>query len=158
MEIFKDVPGYEKIYQVSNFGRVKSLIGLTDRILKANVVGSGYNAISLSKEGKVVTKRIHQLVAMSFLGHEPNGHALVVNHIDFDKTNNHVSNLEIVTNRENTNHKHLKSTSKYIGVSFQTSRNKWKSNIYIDGVQKYLGLFNCETSAHLAYQLELAKL
>ena len=95
---------------------------------------------------------------MSFLGHEPNGHALVVNHIDFDKTNNHVSNLEIVTNRENTNQKHLKSSSKYIGVGWDKSRQKWVSRIRINGKLKQLGRFNTEIEAHITYQNKLKTL
>jgi len=167
MEIWKDIKDYEGIYQVSNFGRVKSLKRtishwrggnsvIKERILKGII--SDYLVVVLYKEGKQKTKKIHKLVAESFLNHKPCGMNLVVNHIDFNKLNNNVSNLEIVTNRENCNHKHIKSSSKYTGVNWNKKDKKWHSSIYINGKLKYLGYFDCETKAHLAYQNKLKTL
>jgi len=162
MEIWKDVEYYEGIYQISNLGRVKSLArkdslgrNLQEKILSVTIDGGGYFKVGLSKEGKMKTKKVHQLVAIAFLNHEPCGYKLVVNHIDFDRTNNNVNNLEIVTQRENTNLKHVKSSSRYTGVSWKKRNNKWQSNIMINGKKKYLGLFDCEISASRAYQTAL---
>ena len=164
-EIFKTVKGYEGLYEVSDLGRVKSLarkslIGrnLQEKIMKIPLNPRGYPSISLSKDGKVKLRTIHQLVAEAFLGHEPNGMKLIVNHIDFDKTNNNANNLEIVTQRKNTNKKHLKSSSEYTGVHLHKASNKWGARIHINGKYKHLGLFKCELKAAEAYNLALKQL
>lgn len=168
-EIFKDVPGFEGCYQVSNLGRVKSLkrtINYSDGrkytyksvLLKSSLSTSGYLRVDLFKNQKRTGFNIHQLVAIVFLNHNPNGHKLVVNHINFNKLDNKLSNIEIITSRGNTNQKHLKSTSKYTGVSWYKSRNKWLSSIHYKGEKKYLGHYDSEYDAHNAYQNELKKI
>jgi len=161
MEVFKDVKGYKGSYQVSNLGRVKSLNYRKtnkEKILKMSVAASGYHQLGLFKDGKRKTKTVHQLVAEAFLNHTPCGYKLVVNHIDLDKLNNKVSNLEIVTARENSNHKHLKSSSKYTGVAWHKRNKKWAAYIAINGKQKYLGYFTDEIEASNAYQLKLSEI
>ena len=168
-EIWKDVKGYEGLYQVSNLGRVKSLNkksrhstgsfrNIKSRILKKGV-GNYYYQVSLSKDGEAKTRTIHQLVAEAFLSHKPCGYNLVVNHIDFNKLNNNVDNLEIVTHRENTNQKHLKSSSKYIGVSRLKNTNNYQSCIIFKTKKKiHLGTFSNELEASLIYQKALINL
>ena len=110
-ENWKDVVGYEGIYEVSDYGRVRSL----DRIIKANngIVYKrkgkymkitenryGYPTVNLSKDGSNKIKSVHRLVANSFLG-ESN---LIVNHKDGIKNNNNLENLEFVTQKENMVH------------------------------------------------------
>ena len=88
---------------MSNLGRIKRLKGryvLNDRILKPLERPNGYLAISLSKENKKITKSIHRIVMTAFKG-ESN---LTVNHIDGDKKNNTLSNLEYCTFRDNSRH------------------------------------------------------
>ena len=155
VEIYKDVIGYEGIYQISNFGNVKNC--KTNLIKNAYLEKNGYYSITLRKNGTGKTRKIHQLVAESFLNHKRCGLKLVVNHIDLDKTNNKVDNLEIITNRENCNRKHLKSSSKYIGVHWNTKDKKWKSVISINGKSKFLGYFISELEASKAYQEALLK-
>ena len=92
----------------------------------------GYKFIALSKNGKIKYIAIHQLVAMAFLNHIPNGYKFVINHKDFNKLNNHVDNIEIVTMRENSNMKHIKHSSKYTGVSFVKKYKTWKVGIRIN--------------------------
>lgn len=165
-EIWKDIPNYEGLYQVSNIGRIKSLTryvnhnygGLRivkERIRKLNHNSSGYLCVMLNKKGFKVNIAVHILEVIAFLNHNPKGNKIVINHIDFNILNNKLSNLEIVTNRENTNKKHLKSSSKYTGVSWYKKYNKWVSKINYGGKQYHLGYFINEYAAHLAYEKRL---
>jgi len=170
-EIWKDVKGYEGLYQVSSFGNVKSLeraiknsFGnnyrtVKEKLLKPGIDGFGnYYYVGLSKNRVVKNNNIHQLVAIAFHNHKPCGCKLVVNHIDFNKLNNHYKNLEIITTRENSNKKHLKSSSEYIGIYWDKTNKKWTAQIQINGKRKHLGRFVNEIDAHLAYQNELKKI
>ena len=164
-EIWKDIPNYEGFYQVSSFGNVKSLkreinrgnniLPVQERLLRPANNVHGYYMVNLCKNGIQKTHKIHQLVAVTFLDHDINGMKSVVNHKDFNKLNNHVSNLEIVTQRENTSQKHLKSTSQYTGVCWDKHAKKWLSSIKIKGKSKHIGLFTSELEASRAYKKEL---
>lgn len=154
MEIWKQIKDYPDYY-ISNLGNVKSLKLNKVRNLKLSKNNDGYLQVGLSNKGYLKTFHIHKLVAIYFLNHKPCGLELVVNHKDLNKQNNCIENLEIITNRENSNMKHLKSTSKYIGVSWDKQKSKWKSSIYINGKLKYLGHFKIEKEASIAYQNEL---
>jgi len=140
-------------YLISSFGRVRSLKFKREKILSQGLNSCGYYFVCLSHNRKQFTRKVHQLVAIAFLDHKTCGHKLVVNHKDLNKLNNNVSNLEIITNRENCNKKHIKSTSKFVGVSWQGGRlNKWTAQIVINGKKVYLGSFDTEFDAHKAYQ------
>jgi hypothetical protein len=167
MEIWKDIKDYEGLYQVSSLGRVKSLERKTlgkyggikkERILKSNKNNGGYLRLDLCKNGVQKNCKIHQLVAIAFLNHTPCGHKLVVNHKNFNKLDNRLENLEIITQRENSNLKHKESTSKFVGVFWDKSRGKWHSKIQINGKSKFLGYFKCEIKASEAYTKELKSL
>ena len=102
MEIWKDVKGYEGLYQVSNLGRVKSFrkstkYGMPEEIiLKPSMINSGYHVVSLYSPNKKKKKfQVHRLVAESFLSNKDN--LPCVNHKDENKINNCSSNLEIIT-------------------------------------------------------------
>lgn len=101
-------------------------------------------------------------MAIAFLGHKPNGLTLVVNHIDGDKLNNKLKNLEIVTHRENCSVCFRKNedslSSKYVGVSYYSHHGKWCSKIQVDGKNNILGYFDCEKEAGRAYQKALKNL
>jgi hypothetical protein len=164
VEIWKDVKGYESFYQVSSLGKVKSLnrtilkngihhFRLKEKIIKPSIT-RGYYTVGLHKKGTVKNRSIHQLVAESFLGHNRCGSKLVVNHINLNKLDNRVSNLEIVSARYNSTHRlnlH-KKTSKYIGVSKIKNSNKWKALIVINKKQISLGYFNDENEASTYYK------
>lgn len=98
-EIWKDIKGYEGLYMVSNTGRVWSC--RQSREMKQSV-SKGYLLISLSKLGNKYKTSVHRLVAGSFVDNPE--HKKEVNHIDEDKLNNSVSNLEWCTSKENANH------------------------------------------------------
>ena len=101
-EIWRDICGYEGLYQVSNFGRVKSLRFGREKLLKVGVSNTGYANVSLIKNKSKKTFHVHVLVAVTFLPNPENKRE--VNHIDGDKQNNRVENLEWVTGSENTRH------------------------------------------------------
>lgn len=96
--IFKDIPGYEGIYQVSECGQVKSLKFGKEKILKPGLNSSGYENVSLCKDGVEKKHRVHRLVMYTHSHVETD---LTVNHIDENKRNNHISNLEYCTRGEN---------------------------------------------------------
>jgi hypothetical protein len=153
-EIWKTIDGYEN-YQVSNFGNVRSLNyrrSLLTKVLKATINSRGYYNINLYLDGVPNRRQVHQLVAIAFLSHTPCGFEFVVNHKNFIKTDNRLTNLEIVSNRENCNLKHIKSTSKYVGVYWNKRLKKWQSQIQIKRKLIYLGLYKDELDAHNAYQ------
>lgn len=99
------IEGYEELYQISNFGRVKSLNynhTKQERILKPSTNQYGYQQVHLCKDGKQKMLSVHRLVANAFI---PNFNNLPqVNHIDEVKTNNHVSNLEWCDCKYNCNY------------------------------------------------------
>jgi hypothetical protein len=109
MENWKDVQGYEGLYQVSNLGRVKSLshVNYLGRLRQECILGNrlsdrGYHTAVLYNNGKSKSFRVHRLVANAFI-ENPNNKPHV-NHIDGVKSNNLVSNLEWVTISENQKH------------------------------------------------------
>lgn len=112
-EIFLDIPGYEGYYQVSNQGNVRSL----DRIIKYKngksrlqpgapvnqyKSNAGYMQVTLNKDGKQRTLNVHRLVMIAFKANPDNKPE--VNHINEDKTDNRLNNLEWMTHKENCNH------------------------------------------------------
>lgn len=169
MEVWKDIKGYENIYQISSLGRVRSLnrhVLYSDgrkRFYKGNVLSlaiasNGYLSVGLTNNRIRTTYFIHHLVADYFLEEQRNGWKRVVNHKNFIKTDNRVGNLEITTQRKNTNRKHCNSSSKYTGVSWQKNAKKWSCQMHINGKTKYLGLFECEIKASEAYQKKLKEI
>lgn len=103
-EIWKNIHGFEGKYQVSNYGNIKSLNyrakGIS-KILKYSII-DGYPCLSLTLNGKYKTYRIHRLVANAFIENTLNKPQ--VNHINGNRADNNVNNLEWVTNKENIIH------------------------------------------------------
>lgn len=154
MEEWKIIKGFED-YQISNQGRVKSFKRIKDNIMTPCLDGGGYYKVTLRKNNKAKTKKIHQLVAIAFLGHTPCGLDLVVDHINEIKTDNRLVNLQIVTNRFNTYKSYQKKggcSSEHTGVCWDKTAKKWKSSIKINGKDKHLGYFIIEEEAAKAYQ------
>lgn len=105
-EIWKSLNEYDGIYQVSNLGRIRSLIDnhqnkrIVPKVKKARIGNSGYLYVNLRKDGKPTSERIHRLVASYFC--EKPVDAQCVNHINGIKTDNRAENLEWCTYSENS--------------------------------------------------------
>lgn len=99
-EIWKDIKDFENLYEVSTLGKVRNKS--TKYELKQFVSLKGYLTLGLFKEGKNYPKRVHRLVAENFIDNPENKET--INHIDCDKLNNKVSNLEWNTWTENMTH------------------------------------------------------
>lgn len=112
---WKPVKGYEGLYEVSDEGQVRSLdrkrranirnvttTWIKGKVLKPNLKHNGYYTVDLCRDGKITTTTVHRIVADAFIPNPEGKH--FVNHIDSDRTNNTVSNLEWVTSSENRIH------------------------------------------------------
>ena len=105
-QVWKDIKNYEGLYEVSNYGNVRSLKYGKIKYLKPADDGNGYYFVNLSKNGIVKNFKIHRLVANAFI---PNPNNLPqINHKDEDKTNNKANNLEWCNNRYNTRYSNSK--------------------------------------------------
>lgn len=133
-EVWKDVSGYEGIFMVSSLGRVKSLsrdvykkngmkMRIKEKILKQQETNDGYLRIRLVMDSKGKNFLVHRLVAESFLDKEE--HHTDVNHIDENKKNNCVENLEWKTHKENCDH----SSWYYKNMSNANKRNVFALDI-----------------------------
>jgi len=114
-EIWEDIPDFEGIYKISNYGRVKSLSRyvnhfngyklckkyVCEKILKCAYDKDGYPIVSLCKDGKSYWRRVHQLMGYIFLG---NDGSKIVNHVDLNKQNPRLDNLELCTDYDNRQH------------------------------------------------------
>lgn len=150
MEVWKDVIGYENIYQISNLGKLKNKI--TNKVRKLTINGSGYLLINLTKDFKETTFRFHRLLAIHFIPN-PNNYDCV-NHINGIKIDNRLENLEWCSHRENMSHSALnrKKTSKYPGVSWSKMMNKWYAQIRINNKTIPIGYSSTEEEAYNNYK------
>jgi len=105
-EIWKDIKGYEGLYQVSNLGNVKSFHKEKERLLKFGINNKGYYVVNLYKENNATTKKVHRLVAETFIANLYN--LPIINHKDENKLNNNVINLEWCDNKYNLNYGNTK--------------------------------------------------
>lgn len=150
-EIWRDIKGYEKIYQISNTGKIKR-IEKNKELKQALNKRNGYLYINLSGNGVNKVIRVHRLVAEAFIPNSENKPQ--VNHKDGNKTNNCVDNLEWVTAKENIEHAiktlkrdyskgiektHLKSQKKII-------RNDGKIYNSLSDAKKDIGNINAHIS------------
>lgn len=103
MEIWKDIEGYEGLYQVSDQGRVKSLQYGKERILKPGLSKYGYLSVTLYKDGNKKIYRVNRLVALAFIPNDDPEHKTQCNHINELTTDNRAVNLNWMTPKENIN-------------------------------------------------------
>jgi len=109
---------------------------------------SGYFYISLYQDRKIKSFAHHRLVALAYLGERKKGHQ--IDHIDGDKSNNSPSNLRYLTPRENSKHYFGN-----VGCSYSKREKKFRSYIFIDGVNYHLGWFDSEKECLDMYQFAL---
>jgi len=144
-----EIPGYEKKYAVSEDGKVFSLDYRRTgevRELSPLTVSGGYNQVSLSKNGKGKRFYVHRLVAQAFLDdYDPD---LQVDHVDRDPSNNHVSNLRMLTRSQNMQNNNAK------GISFYKRCNKWIAHLQINH-KNYYGPLRATEAEALADRQEL---
>ena len=133
-EIWKDIKGYEGLYQVSSLGRIKSMERIArnnhrvrERILKTYIDKDGYIKCCLCKEGKRKPLMVHRLVAKAFIPNVNN--YPVVNHKDEVKDNNIVDNLEWCTAKYNSNYgTSIKRMSEKLKKRYLTTQNRYNTN------------------------------
>ena len=147
----RPVKGYER-YFVSKQGHVFS-IGSTFQLreIAPCKTPKGYLKVWLYKNGKRKMFYVHRLVAQAFLD---NPDALpMVNHKDFDKTNNDVGNLEYCTARYNMIYSAIAklTSSAYLGVTWNKRARKWQAQYQIGKKKIYIGCFSTQEEAHEAY-------
>ena len=98
--MWKDIPNYEEIYEINEDGQIRSK--KTNKILKTSINEKGYIKVSLNKKNKKHKTGVHRLVALTFIPN-PNNYK-EVNHIDENKQNNNVNNLEWCSRKQNIEH------------------------------------------------------
>jgi len=168
-EIWKPVVGYEGYYDISNLGQVKRLErsvngrALKPRIIPEKIVTQhmssyGHIMIFLSRNGKQKSIYLHQLLAEAFMNHTRCGYKVVVDHIDNDKLNNRLDNLQLVSNRENCSKDRKNKTSKFRGVCWNKKHSKWVAQLYHGRKHIWLGYFKMEKDAAKAYQDKLEEI
>ena len=156
-EFWVKIKDYEGLYEVSNFGRIRSFKRKNPKILKS-FKPSGRVQVSLSKNGTIKHYLIHRLVISSFI--EPPKYNYDVDHIDGNCFNNNLLNLRYCNRRENITYYREKqaSSSKYVGVSWSKLRKKWVSYIRINNSLINLGFSDSEEEASEFYKKALEKL
>jgi hypothetical protein len=169
MESWKEIKGYESLYSVSNLGNVKSLEkevlmkGKFPYVKKENLLNpfiqkNGYLAVGLTKDNKIKTFKVHQLVAVAFLNHEICGMKIIVDHINNNRKDNNSNNLQLISQRNNASKDRKGGTSKFIGVCWDKQNKKWRAQISINSKTKLLGCFESEEEAYIAYKKALKTL
>lgn len=127
-EIWKDIEGYEGLYQISNLGRIRSLdrVVVTKRNTRTNLKGmllkstkdrDGYLQVVLSKQSKLTTVKVHRVVAKHFIDNPEN--KTQINHLNGVKNDNRVENINWCTNSENNKHAY--------DTNLKKPRGKWIS-------------------------------
>jgi len=157
-EIWKDVIGFEGLYQCSSEGRIKSLDRIvknhhnSTKLIKGRIkklyTKAPYITISLGKEGKYYYNSMHRIIYESFYG-KTEKH---IDHINNDRHDNRICNLQALSVNDNINKSRLNMnrTSKYPGVHYR-GRNKWRACIMVNRKLYNLGSFVNEELASIAY-------
>lgn len=172
-EVWKDIKNYKGLYQVSNLGRIKSLVkntnnqyGKTERILKLKTDKCGYQQICLSKNGEHKYYLVHRLVYEAFYGRIP--FWMQVNHINENKTDNNRFNLNILSCKQNMNwgtvqeRKSKKRTGMYNTknstpiLQYDKEGNLIKEWVSIREIERQLGFKSCCICNYLKGRIQTA--
>lgn len=132
-EVWKSVVGYEGLYSVSNFGRIKN--SRTNHILKPQRLSKGYQGVTLYKNNKRKTQKVHRVVAIAFIPNPTNLPS--INHKDEDKTNNHVDNLEWCDAKYNNTYG---TFAQRISKALQGRPSPMKGRHHTEGAKRKLSL------------------
>jgi len=147
MEEFKDIEGYNGIYAISNMGNVLSKKYKTPRIIKTGINSGTYRRVVLIHNGIKKEHPVHRLVAEAFI---PNPEEKpIIDHINSIKSDNRVENLRWATRAQNVANKHGYSASGFKGV--YVNRNKFRTQLMINGKIKCLGTYSTPEEAHEVY-------
>lgn len=138
MEVWKDIKEYEGLYQVSNFGNIRSLprrgTSKNVHIMFQKYNKCGYKMVGLYKDGKVKNRTVHRIVAETFLDNPLNKED--VNHIDGNKENNNVSNLEWTTHKENMKHARKNNLIRITNKVIEQGKNVGQKYGKINGLKR----------------------
>lgn len=149
MKDWEDIQGFEGRYKINKKGEIYSLI--SNKKLKQTVNGRGYLKVLLYDSNKnTFCRTIHTLVAQTYLNYKINGKQdNVVDHIDNNKLNNHLSNLQVITQTKNIDKDRFRRnlSSKVRGISYYNKLKKWVAQTYIKNKRIYIGSFDTENSA-----------
>ena len=116
-----------------------------------------YDEVKLYLMGKTKNIAVHILVCQSFLGYDvKNKKSLVADHINENKYDNRLCNLQIITHRENIRKSTKKTDTPYYGV--YKVNNKWRARFYFENKPYHVGYFHCDYEAHLAVEKSIKKL
>lgn len=162
IEVWKDIKDYEGLYQISNLGRVKSLartrksawgvtVAVNECIRKQGKNHKGYNLVGLLKHAIHNTKVVHLLVWDHFGIGQRDGMIITVDHIDNDKNNNRIDNLQLLPNRDNNskNRPGIYPTGVFVNVGSK----RFYAGITVNKKYIYLGSFTTVNDASNAYQM-----
>ena len=151
-EIWKDIKGYEGLYQISNLGNIKSThsrFGMRKQPKNARIgINKGYKRYGLSKDGKEIKFYVHRLVAEAFIPN-PNGYPCI-NHKDENKFNNNVENLEWCTYSYNNNYG---TRNKVVGEKLKNGKC-CKKIIQYDLNNNFIKKWNSIAMAHRELKIE----
>lgn len=156
-EVWKDVIGYDYQYQISNLGRFKRVTSFFKKYINQITLGSkdsrGYFRVQVSENGVSKSVKVHRLVAKYFLDNYSED--LTINHKNFIKSDNRVSNLEVLSVTENAidyikKVVKKKSYSQVMGVGYHSGIGKWTTRINKNGKRISLGTYQTKEEAEKA--------
>lgn len=162
-EQFKPIKDYEDHYEISNFGRVKSLFkewiiyrgGIRkqpERMLKPGINSSGYYTVILCKNGNIKSHSIHHLVWDHFGDKKRNGNKLQIDHSDNNKLNNRLDNLQLLPPRGNISKSKLLTKKSGLPTGVVKNGKGFQARIWIKDKNIYLGTFPTPEEASNVYQ------
>lgn len=156
----KNIAHYERAAEILRYepetGKLIRRVTTGSRSQKGDTAGridhNGYSQVSITSSGKRRNLLTHRIIWFIHHSELP----VILDHIDGSPLNNRIENLRPATNQQNQRNmrSHKNSTSKYLGVCWDKSRNKWKASIRVNGKSKNIGRFTDEIEAAKAYDKE----
>jgi hypothetical protein len=148
MDNYRQIEGYNN-YKISKNGDVYS--EKTKKVLKKINTTNGYQLVNLYENKKKKSILIHQLMAITFLNHKPCFQEIVVDHINGNKKDNRLLNLQIISQRKNSTKDKSNQKSGYAGVYWSKQNKKWQVRPRINSRKFLLGYFDCPKIASEEY-------